>query len=177
MTSEPMTHADDARDFQLLENGDIATLLAIYEPVIHARCIARLKGHLDADDVAQDVRVRLLAEFNRGKRYGGLPYRVVVHKVIDWTLLDHFEGRPTEAPLPEGWEPAVGDDVDETVSRYYLESLFARLPERARQVCELRYLKLREPDEIAAELGIDRNAVDQAVFRAHRALRELIADG
>jgi RNA polymerase sigma factor (sigma-70 family) len=169
-----MTHAEDARDSQLLEDGDIAGLLAIYEPVILGRCIARLKGSLDADDVAQDVRLRLLAEFRRGKRYGGLPYRVVVHKVIDWTLLDHFEGRPTHVPLPEGWEPPAEDTSAEVVSRYWMASLFDGLPERQRQVCELRYLEALEHEQIAARLGIDRNNVDQALHRGHARLRELI---
>jgi RNA polymerase sigma factor (sigma-70 family) len=169
-----MTHAEDARDSQLLEDGDIAGLLAIYEPVILGRCIARLKGSLDADDVAQDVRLRLLAEFRRGRRYGGLPYRVVVHKVIDWTLLDHFEGRPTHVPLPEGWEPPAEDTSAEVVSRYWMASLFDGLPERQRQVCELRYLEALEHEQIAARLGIDRNNVDQALHRGHARLRELI---
>jgi len=170
-----MTHADDARDAQLLEDGDIAAVVAAYEPVIRARCIARLKGHLDADDVAHDVITRLLAEFRRGKRYGDLPYRVVVHKVIDWTLLDHFESRPTHVPLPEGWEPPVEDTSDDVVSRYHLSGLFGELPEREQQVCRLRYLDGLDHEEIAERLSITRNNVDQALHRAHRRLREVFA--
>jgi RNA polymerase sigma factor (sigma-70 family) len=169
-----MTHAEDARDSQLLEAGDIAALLAIYEPVIRARCIARLKGHLAADDVAQNVLERLLGEFRRRKRYGETPYRVVVHKVIDWTLKDYFGSEPTHVPLPEGWEPPAEDTSGEMVSRYYMASLFDGLPERQRQVCELRYLEALDHEQIAARLGIERNNVDQALHRGHARLRELI---
>src|SRR5687767_8968654 len=65
--SAVMPDASDFDDSQLLAAGDIGGLLARYEPVILGRCIARLKGRLDAEDVAQDVRLRLLDEFRRGK--------------------------------------------------------------------------------------------------------------
>jgi DNA-directed RNA polymerase specialized sigma24 family protein len=79
-----MSHDGDAADAALLAHGEHARLLAKYEPVILGRCVARLHGHPDAEDVAQDVKVRLWKELSAGKAYG-VPYRVVVHKVIGWT--------------------------------------------------------------------------------------------
>jgi DNA-directed RNA polymerase specialized sigma24 family protein len=76
-------------DDSLLASGDHARLLAKYEPVIVARCVARLRGALDAEDVAQDVKLRLWRELQAGKTYR-VPYRVVVHKVIGWTLKEHW---------------------------------------------------------------------------------------
>ena len=172
-----MTHESEAADAQLLEDGEIAVLLAKYDPVIVGRCFARLRGHPDAEDVAQNVRLRLLDELRRGKRYGDVPYRVVVNQVIGWTLADYFEGRAGQIPLPEEWEPAGADTGEGVVSRYYLTELFAPLPERTRQVLERRYLAGAEIDEIADELGMTRNAVDQALFRGHQALREVFSDG
>ena len=173
-----MLDVRDADDTRLLEEGDIAALLAKYQPVILGRCIARLRGHADADDVAQNVRLRLVAEFRRGKRYGGTPYRVVVHQVIGWTIADYFEGRPTDVPLPDDWNPSEADGEENVISHYYLEELLAPLPERARRVLELRYIKGAEIPQIADELGIKRNAVDQALHRGHEALRAvLLANG
>jgi hypothetical protein len=43
--------------------------------------------------------VRLWSELRQGKAYS-VPFRVVVHKVIGWTLSDYFAGRPTHVPLP-----------------------------------------------------------------------------
>ena len=60
-------------------------------------------------DVAQDVCLRLLAELRRGKRYS-VPYRVVVFNVVKWTIRDHFAGRPTDVPLPDGWDAPSGED-------------------------------------------------------------------
>lgn len=80
-----MPDARDAEDTRLLEEGNLAALLAKYQPVILGRCIARLRGDEAAEDVAQDVMLRLMAEFRRGKRYP-VPYRVVVHQVGDQKL-------------------------------------------------------------------------------------------
>ena len=166
----------DAEDARLLEDGDIAGLLAVYRDVIHGRCIARLRGDDAAYDVAQDVVLRLLAESRKGKRYT-VPYRVVVHKVVDWTLKEHFQGLDTAVPLPDGWEPAVEDSSEGVLARYYLVDLFASLPEQTRKVLELRYLAGLEIDQIATRLGLKRNAVDQALHRGHAKLREVLAHG
>ncbi len=172
-----MSYESDAEDTQFLRAGDIAGLLAKYDPVIVGRCVAGLRGSLDAEDVAQNVKLRLLNEFHRGKTYGETPYRVVVHQVITWTLGDHFDGRPTDVPLPEGWEPEAPEQPAAIDSRSYLMDLFAELPEKTRRVLELRYLLGMEHDEIARRLEMTRNAVDQALHRGHEKLRESVAYG
>lgn len=63
-----MPDARDAEDTRLLEEENLAALLARYEPVIRGRCVTRLRGDAAAEDVAQDVMLRLVAEFHRGKR-------------------------------------------------------------------------------------------------------------
>src|SRR5207244_2961189 len=66
--------------------------------------VASLRGDLAAEDVAQDVKLRLWKELQAGKRYV-VPYRVVVHQVIGWTVKDQFAGRDTSVPLPDGGAP------------------------------------------------------------------------
>ena len=166
----------DADDARMLEGGDIAGLLASYYDIVVGRCIARLRGDAAAYDVAQDVMLRLLAEFRRGKRYS-VPYRVVVHQIVDWTLKEHFQGQDTSLPLPDGWEPAVEDASDSVLSRYYLADLFSMLPQQTRKVLELRYLAGLEIEQIAEKLGLRRNAVDQALHRGHAKLREALTHG
>jgi RNA polymerase sigma factor (sigma-70 family) len=172
-----MNHEGDAADAQLLARGDHARLLAKYEPVILGRCVAELRGSLDAEDVAQDVKLRLWRELSKGKSYA-VPFRVAVHKVIGWTLRDHWEGRPTHVALPENWDAAAPDEgVEALLDRDAVSSMLDGLEGRAREVMELRYLDRLEIDQIAERLGIDRNAVDQALHRGHAKLRETLTGG
>jgi RNA polymerase sigma factor (sigma-70 family) len=172
-----MTHEHDAEDARRLASGDAAWLLAKYERRIRTRCRAKLRGHPDAEDVAQQVLVRLLHESRRRRSYP-VPYGVVVNKVIDWTVADYHDERPLDQPLPEGWEPSAEDEgYDEVIGRMSIEPLIERLPSGQREVVKLRFVELLEPDEIAERLGIERNAVHQRLHNAMKTLRRLLADG
>ena len=73
------------------------------------------------------------------------------------------------------WE--VADEADPygpLVEDEALEWLFGGLPEGARRVLDLRYRQGLEIAEIAERLGLERNAVDQALHRGHERLRERI---
>lgn len=159
-------------DEVLLASRDFARLLARYEVVIVQRCVAALHGHADAEDVAQDVKLRLLREAQAGNTYP-VPYRIVVHKVIQWTLKDHWAGRDTTVPLPEGWEPAAEDDA---AGGLIVDEMLADLPPRERDVWLLTVEGLG-PDQIAERLEMTRNAVDQALHRGRLKLREMLAHG
>lgn len=172
-----MSHDGDAADAALLAHGEHARLLAKYEPVILGRCVARLHGHPDAEDVAQDAKLRLWRELQAGKQYP-VPFRVVVHQVVSWTIADHFGGRPTHVPLPEGWDLAdPSDDLGELLDRDVVSALLDGLQGKTRQVMELRYLERLEVAEIAERLAMKRNAVDQALHRGHDKLRNTLAGG
>src|SRR5205823_2146601 len=97
--------------------------------VIVGRCVAALRGSLDAEDGAQDVKLRLWRELSSGKRYP-VPFRGVVHNLITWTLGDYFGGRDTTVPLPADWLVHTNDPIGELDERYSQASLLAKLPER-----------------------------------------------
>ena len=170
-----MPHVRDAEDALNLQTGDFAALLAPYLEIIHQRCLIAVRDG-QGEDVAQNVYLRLLREHQAGRQYRA-PFRVVVHKVVDWTIKAHFQGLPLDLPLPDDFDLA-GDEggFSEIEDEDELERWFAELPEGDRRVCELRYLRGLEPDEIAGELGMTRNAVDQALWRARKRLREIIGE-
>ena len=64
-----MNDGRDAEDARLLDSGEHARLLATYEPVIIGRCVAALRGSLDAENVAEDVKVRALGRAFAWKGY------------------------------------------------------------------------------------------------------------
>ena len=176
MLSASPSHHDDARDADLLADGRIERLLARYEPVIVARCIRDTRSVHDGQDVAQDVLFRLFREFRAGKRYEGIPYRVVVQQVTKWTLADFFAGRRTDVPLPDDLELREDDPGDRVVSDLWLHDVIAQLPSAERAACALVYLEGLSPEQAAERLGTTRNNVDQRLFHARKRLRELMDD-
>ena len=163
-----MHDARDAADNRLLEADDRARLLATYFPVIRDRCRLRLPA-ADADEVAQRVALRLLDELDRGKRYP-VPYRVVVHKVTEWTIKEFF-GERGESALPEDWDTAGPDAYESFESGYDFQNWIADLPEREQEALRWRYQDGLEVKEIAERLGISPNAGDQLLWRAREKLK------
>ena len=106
-----------------------------------------------------------------------MPYRVVVHQVIDWTLKEHFQNQDTSMRLPDGWEPAVDSSSEASFRATTSPTCSRRCPARQRKVLELRYIAGLEIEQIAERLGLKRNAVDQALHRGHTKLREALTHG
>ncbi len=173
-----MHDARDAEDTRLLAAREFNLLLEGYYESILLRCRVRCRSEDDALDCAQSVALRLLAELKRGRRYS-VPYRVVVHKVIEWTTKGFYaRGRAILVELDED----VPEDVflaaspyDEVETRYDLERALAKLPAGDREVATLRLVEGDEIEHIATRLGKKRNAVDQALHRACKVLREELA--
>ncbi len=164
-----MHSARDTEDARLLAAGDHATLLATYLPVIRRRVAVRRYPAADAEDLVSQVLERLVRELAAGRTYP-VPYRVVVHRVVGWVCAAYH--RPEEAPLPEGWDPGADDDaLRRAEERMSLVSLFAGLPERERQLAWLVYGEGMAITDAADAVGVTRNAADQALYRARRALR------
>lgn len=157
----------------MLEAGDHNRLLAGYFYPVRERCFLRLRNRDEADEVAQKVFARLVAELKRGKSYS-VPFRVVVWMVVDWTLRGHYPGAKVEAELPEQWGEPSPDEYAVWEASYDLGLLFETLPPRQRQVLELRYREGLERDEIGERLGMSSNAVDQALHNGHVKLAEML---
>ena len=178
VTASSMHDARDAEDTRLLAAGEHGALIESYFETIIQRCRVRCRTEDDALDCAQAVFVRLLAELRRGRRYS-VPYRVVVHKVIEWTTKGFYErGRAVivefDDDLPEEvFRPA--DPYADVETRYDLERALAGLPQGDREIARLRYLDGVEIERVAELTGKKRNAVDQALHRSRKVLKEALA--
>ena len=169
-----MHDARDEEDRRLLEAGDYAALLRSYYETIILRCRVRCRREEDALECAQAVVVRVLSELKRGKRYP-VPFRVVVHKVIEWTTKGFYERGPVTLVELEGDILGDGTPFDDAETRYDLERALDELAPGDGEVARLRFLEGLEIDEIAARLTKERNAVDQSLHRSRKRLRELLA--
>lgn len=165
-----MSDARDAEDNRLLAESEIDRLLAAYVDTIRGRCIAKMRGPV-GEDVAQAVCLRLWSELKRGKhRDGKVPFRVIVHKVIDYTCAGwHWRPRG-EVPWIDidGANPDFGVDVDFELD---LQAFVTGLPPGDGEVAELAWLDGLDAATIAARLGREPNAVHQATFRNKQRLR------
>lgn len=169
-TALSMHAARDAEDGRLLAAGGHRQLVESYWGTIVGRCKARVATQ-DAYDVAVAVAERLLAELARGKTYGDLPYRVVVHSVVGWTCKAHFERLSHDAPLDEATDGQGADTTLTVDDADAFQALLAPLTALEREVVVLRYLHDLDIAEIAARTDRTRNAVDQILFRALGRLR------
>jgi RNA polymerase sigma-70 factor (ECF subfamily) len=166
-----MHDARDAEDRRLLEEKNHKQLLAGYFHLVRERCFLRLRNQDTADDAAQQIFERLLRELRADKTYP-VPYRVVVAFVTDWTLRGFYPQPKQDAELPGQLDTTAPDAYAEWEEDHDLSALFADLPDRQREVLELRYLRGLSPEQIASELGIKRNAVDRALHNGHLKLKE-----
>ncbi len=164
--------ARDDEDARLLAEGDHANLLAAYYPTILLRLRIRRLPIDDAEEVRQRVVEHLLRELQGGKTFS-VPFRVVVHQRTTWELLDYYaERKRRDALVAEEREHASPDEFERVGSDIDFDRLLAELPDRERQVAALRWQQGLEVAQIANLLGIEANAVHQALFRAHGKLRE-----
>jgi RNA polymerase sigma-70 factor (ECF subfamily) len=164
--------ARDREDQRLLEAGDYATLLAAYYPTILLRLRAKRLPLDEAEEVRQRVVEYLLGQLRSGKRFD-VPFRVVVHQRTTWMLLDYFKQRsrrPEE--LAEETADLRSDPIERLESDLDFGRLVEDLPAREKEVVVLRWRTGLEVPQIAEMLGMTANAVHQALFRAHKKLRD-----
>lgn len=168
-------HMQDARDRCDLAAGRHDVLFARYWDAIHGAVRSvNLWNEADRQDAVQMACERLLKEWQRGKEYR-VPIRVVILTVAMWTARGvkqratiHVQRTVTD----EGIERhAAADPYAELELVDWMESLFENLPPREREVMYLRYIEGMPPSHVAALIGIEPNAENQAHFRAVKAIR------
>lgn len=175
MTTPAMHDARDAEDTRLLEAGEHSALVESYYGVILDRCALRLRTDFEQTEVAAEVVIRLLSELKRGRRYR-VPFRVVVYKVTDWKIKEHFEpSKLSEVELGEWMHELSTEGTVPLGDEDAFEALLEGLTELEQQVLRLRYNEDLDFGEIARRLGKEPNAVHQIHFRALAKLRGRLA--
>jgi len=149
-----------------------AELFARYRQPVWGFFRRRVADRGRAEDLAQDVFVAVL---NGAKRYEPrAPFRAYVFGIAFRVLsAERRPGRSTPA-LDESLRtasmigPACGDD------ELWVRQAIARLDENERDVIMLREFEQLSYGEIATLLGIPVNTVRSRLFRARRALQQLL---
>lgn len=178
-----VTSAGRASEVEPLELGsDCAAAAALFErhsTTVFRYCSSRLSRREDAEDAVQTTFLHAVRSLRRGvvplvesawllgiarnvclARWESSARRSRLEAVCD----PHELGRSAAAPRGRR-EELIG-----------LEDALARLPEQQRRAVLLRDWRGLSYDEVAAQLGVSRAAVETLIFRGRDRLAELLRD-
>ncbi len=165
---------DDAADRRMLRDDRDRFLGLQWERMREFVKLERGVSRDARDDVVQNALVRHVRELDRGKDYAGVPLRVVARQLVRYAARDHFQAtahtRGHEVHPDGGFEPG---QVDRTpgLELWDLCRRLDGLPGMQRDALCLLYGKGLDHEQVAARLGMTRNAVDQALHRGRTRLR------
>ena len=144
---------------------------------------ARLHHLEDVDDVAQEV---FLVAFDRLKTCNPAHFRQWLVGIAKNELKQHWRKQSRRAAAMERFREELATVVEVEVDASFrllraehierLLDCIGRLPERVRRIVRAG-LDGGRADELADELGMNRNAIYQARFRGFAALRKCMETG
>lgn len=154
------------------EHGTYSALMQRYRKRVWSMCWAYAGGDLECcRDLVQEVTISLWQHYGK-LREGASPFEerawVVWHTR---TVLNHLHRRQRHVYEPLTPEKTDTLTCEPDTAGYLVEDLLAGLSPVDRQLVELR-LKGYNASEIAAEVGIGRDAVYQRLHRIVEKLRE-----
>jgi RNA polymerase sigma-70 factor (ECF subfamily) len=153
-----------------------------YEPYVFG-LIWRLTGDRGtSEDLCQETFLKVLKGLSKFREASGL--KTWIHRVAHNTALDHLRGRRLQ-PMPQGDDGAVSMDPPDTAGgpdgelaesqlRDAVERAMVRLPTNYREVLHLHYWEGMGVEEIASVLGEPPGTVKTHLFRARKAMREMV---
>lgn len=160
--------------------GALTELFNTHFPSVYRYILARTGHPQDAEDLAQEVFMRMLDGLGR-YRWREVPFRAWLFKIAHNVVVSryrrdgHWLGRVT--PLSDTLAiPATGPE-EEAEARFALEEVFQaarRLPLVQRRVIELRFAAGLSVAETAQILGKTENNVKVIQHKAIYKLREVL---
>jgi RNA polymerase sigma-70 factor (ECF subfamily) len=157
--------------------GAFAALYSRYLDSVYHYCYRRLGGREAAEDATSQIFIQALAALPKFSDRGSL-FRAWLFRIAHNVVVDQYRlGRPAST-LEFGEEltdrgPTVEDLAVHADQSHRLRRAIEQLPDRQRQVVELRLAGLTGP-EIGDVLGCKARTVDVAQFRAVARLRVLL---
>ena len=144
--------------------------MADHGPAVYRLALCRTQSVPDAQDVYQDVFLRLLGQAEAPswarERLKAWLLRVTLNRCAD---LYRFRLRRPTVPLEEIAEAAAAEDGDAE-----LWEAVARLPEKLRTAVHLHYAEGYSTEEIAALLGVPAATVRTRLRRARLKLKDML---
>ena len=149
---------------------ELSNAMHTYGDTVYRLALCRLQNAADAEDVYQDVFLRLLEQRSGpwdGERLKAWLIRTALNRCAD---LGRLRRRRGMLPLEE--VPDLSGPVDETAAELW--DAVARLPEKLRTAVHLFYGEGYESGEIGALLGVPAATVRSRLRRARAELRTVL---
>ncbi|KJF20314.1 RNA polymerase subunit sigma [Rhodococcus sp. ACPA4] len=184
-----MTNTSDELDSAVAAaaQGDRTALALVLEnirPMVVRYCRGRVgaaeRGHLSADDVAQEVCLAVMTALPRyqdqGRPFMAFVYGIAAHKVAD---AHRSSARNKSEPVAEVPDVIALDDGPEqraldSESSRHMQELLGTLPEKHREILILRLVVGLSAEETAAAVGSTAGAVRVAQHRAIAKLKKVV---
>ena len=182
-----MTNTSDELDTAVAAaaQGDRTALALVLEnirPMVVRFCPGRVgaaeRGHLSADDVAQEVCLAVMTALPRyqdqGRPFMAFVYGIAAHKVAD---AHRSSARNKSEPVSEVPDVIALDDGPEqraldSESSRQMHELLGTLPEKHREILILRLVVGMSAEETAVAVGSTAGAVRVAQHRAIAKLKK-----
>jgi RNA polymerase sigma-70 factor (ECF subfamily) len=164
-----------------LQTGDPRAWEKLYRrlyPMLFSFARRRLATDDDARDAVSEALARAVAGLDRMARSGATPeawiFGVLRHVVLDLQRKSYRQRKlkvTREVSDPEPIETIIIDEEGRS-----MREAFARLPERDRDILELRVVAALGSEETASVLGMRPGALRTAQARALHRLRALLSE-
>lgn len=167
------------------DRGAFQTLVERHRPMVYRVAYQYAGNHHDADDIAQDVFIKVfqsLARFRQDAQFTSWLYRIAMNACIDHQRRQtpHLARRGTDDPelaleaatAPEPGPEAVTAGIELGAA---LEAAVGALPPRQRVIFVMRHYEGLKLHEIAASLGLQDGTVKRQLHSAVHRLRKVLA--
>jgi RNA polymerase sigma-70 factor (ECF subfamily) len=182
--SQDMKHLDDQELMRRVQSGDFSPVSEIYDryaPRLYNFAYRFLRNSEGAEDAVQETFMRLMKnakQFNRDAKLGTWLFAITANWCRDF--LRKADNRPKESDevlvgLPASHEYSPHRRLEAREVERRLERALSRLEPEAREVILLFKFQGFSHAEIAQVAGCSEGAVKLRVFRAMKALKEVLA--
>lgn len=170
---------------KLAQAGDAEAYGQLYErysPAVFRFLFAHIDDRLDAEDLTEDVFIRIWRSLP-GYRHQGIPFVAYVFRVARNRLIDYYRRSKRskdhvsleDVVIRDGL-PDPSEIVGDGLEHQEIQALMADLRDDYRMVLTLRFMGDLSPDETAEVMGRTSGAVRVLQHRALAALRKMLGD-
>ena len=148
---------------------------------LYAYAYKKSKDQFIAEEITQTTFIKFWNHYQKTSIQPETPERLLffISKAL---LVDHFRKRTTAISIEEAFSE-VENLTDESSTKAsealrfeeLVRSAAETLPERQKQIFEMKYFRQSKHDEIAAELNISRQTVKNLLGKAVKKVRKIAA--